>query len=512
MRKSPLFLLVLLVPLFWALFCVSALAEIYVLDDLKATVEVPDSYIVLKSDNLSPNYVDWLISRGTTAEEASADFANRGVLLQCWTADYDACFELTATQTEFSKNLFDINEQTNTTRGSYRLSHYPDNEFLNQGFDFSSADWKNTSAGRFLVMRYIKRDNGEILHRGLMRRTIRNGYEITLDYRVYGRALTNKDNSALNKIWDSFDFVEVLPLPPAASAKVNITQAPPTETNSASFTLEGTAAKGVKLTAVVMGLSYPTPMLHEVEVSSSGKFKLPIKLPKEGVFLVTITCEYQGEDVLELAYPVTYQRTLLTVNVLNAPGEVITSDETVISGTGEPGASIQVFINSEPVANKKVTSAGKFKIELDTSSEGSYDVALVFSKKNLTDRRIHYTFSRQWSENDMIRQLKAQAIKPGYKTLVSKIAGYEGRIMGYNCYLVDVTESGDEWIAQMALTKKGSEYTSIILVVCNEKPSFSPGERVMMYGTCVGMSLPAEEDETQASYPCFELLLFASIE
>ena len=506
MRK---FLLALLIPLL-TLLIGSATAEIHVLDDLRATLEVPDSYIALTTKNLDA-YAEWLKSRGTSVEAAVADFEARGVIMQCWTVENDVCFELTARKTDQSASLFDINEQDNSIRGTYRLGHYPENRYTDEGYTFSSADWKNTSSGRYLVLRYIKRDGAEITHRGLMRRTIRNGYEISFDMMVFGRTPTNKDNSALNKIWGTFKFVELLPLPPSATAKINVTQTPPAETNEANFEILGTASKGVKLTAVTMGLSYPTPILSEVEVGASGKFKLPIKLPKEGVFLVTITGEYGGEDVVELAYPVTYQHTLLTVNVTSAPESVVTSDSFSITGTSEPGATIQIFINNNDMFMKKVTAAGKFKVDIDTSVEGPYEVVLAFSKKNLADRRITYTFTREWSENDMIRELRSQSIKPGYNTLMKKIQGYEGRIMGYKCYLVDVTQAGDEWIAHMALTKRGAEYRSIIFVVCNEKPNVAVGSQVMMYGTCVGMSVPAEDDENQTSYPCFELLLFASL-
>jgi hypothetical protein len=308
-----------------------------------------------------------------------------------------------------------------------------------------------------------------------------------------------------------------LALPAAASAKVNITEAPPAETNEPSFNLAGTAASGVRFTAVVMGLSYPNPMLTEAEVGANGKFKLPIKLPKEGVFMVTVTAELNGEEVMELAYPVTYQRTLLTVNVTTAVPEQVTADTFTILGTSTPGATIQIFVNDEAVDTKKVTAAGRFKVEVDTSAEGEYAVVLAFSKNGLADRRVSYAFARVWSQADMIRQLKSEAISPGYGTLTNKIAGYDGRIMGYKCYLLEATQAGEDWILKMALTKKGDAYSGILLVTTNEAPTVAVGTRVMMYGRCVGMSVPVDEpSETSEpakgeSYPCFELLLLTEL-
>lgn len=502
-----------LLMLFLLCFVVPALAETYVFDELFASIEIPDSYIVLTEENLA-DYADWLVSRGTSSEETSNDFIRRGVLLQAWSAEYDACFELRAVQTDETLQIFDINEQSTEVRGQYRISHYPNNEY--EGYDFSTSEWKNTAEGRFLVLRYIRRDSGEVLYRGYMRRTIRNGYQIDFDMQIYGRKEATKDNTNLNKIWETFHFIEVKPLPPAAASKINITGAPPTETNEKSFNITGTAVEGVKLTAVVMGLSSPTPIVTDVTVGKNKKINMPITLPKEGVFLITITGEYGGEEVIELAYPVTYQSTLLTVNFLNQPGETLLSDELKISGTAEPGATIQMFLNGESLPNKKVTSAGKFSFTLDIKEEGEYELVLSFGKKGLADRRFTFNFTRKWSEADMLAYLKKQAVKPSYSQLINKMAGYEGRIMGYNAYIVDIGQSGDEYIIRMALNKKGSEYTNIILVMTSEKPAFEVGERVMMYGTCAGMSLSTgmegEDEENEASYPCFELLLFASLE
>jgi hypothetical protein len=512
MRKWILGSLVTLILLL--LFALPALAENYVLDSLYASVEVPDGYVVLTPDNAG-DYAEWLQARGTASEDAVNDMLARGVLLQCWSKDDEnVCFELTAVQNDQTLNVFDINEQSSDLRAQYRLAHFPNNDYLNKGYDFSAANWKNTDGGRFLILKYIYRENGQVDHRGMMRRTIRNGYEITFDMQVYGRSVTNKDNTNLNKIWDTFSFIQVQPLPAAANAKINVTDAPPAETNDAEFDFAGTAAEGVQFTVVVMGLSYPDPMLTTLTVGSSGKFSMPVTLPKEGVFMVTVTADYQGEEVMELAYPpITYQKTLLTVDVTTEVPEAVVSDELTIRGKSTPGALIQVFVNEENVAKKKVSSDGKFSIDLDTSDEGEYQVALTFSKSGLADRRVSYTFTRQWSQDDMVKSLKNQAIKPAYATLVDKIEGYDGRIMGYKAYVVGVSQSGDEWIIKMALTKKAAEYDGVILVVTDSEPEVTVDSRMMMYGTCAGMSVSTNDsgEESSESYPTFELLLLTEL-
>ncbi|MFH1513502.1 MAG: hypothetical protein ABIG45_09140, partial [Bacillota bacterium] len=342
MRKWMIGMALILTAIFISL---TAQAQTFVLDELMATVEIPDAYIVITPDNIA-TYADWLSGQGLASEETVNDMLKRGVLLQCWDQeDTDRRFEITATQDEQTIMVFDVNEQVDEYRRNYRTGFSPNNEYTALGYTFSSSTWKHADNGRFLILEYILRKYGEIDHRGYMRRTIRNGYEITLDMQVYNRRLVSKDNTALNRIWDTFKFVEILPLPAAAKAQINITSAPPQETNTPDFNITGTAAPGAKFTAVVMGLNYPEPIVSEVEVGRDGRLSIPISIPREGVFMITVTAEYDGESVAELAYPVTYQRTLLAVNIQSGVPESVSSDTVTIQGTAEPGAEIQVFVN-----------------------------------------------------------------------------------------------------------------------------------------------------------------------
>ncbi len=497
-----------------------ALAQTYALDTLMATVDIPETYIVITPDNIS-TYAEWLSGHGLTSEEVANDMLARGVLLQAWDQeDTDRRFELTATQDENTLLVFDVNEQTSDYRGTYRTSFYPHNDYTADGYTFSTSNWKHVDAGRFLILEYIMRKYGDIDHRGYMRRTIRNGYEITFDMQVYNRKPTTKDNTALNKIWNTFTFVEILPLPAKAQAQINIAVQPPQETNAADFEISGTAAEGVKFTATTMGLNYATPILTEVEVTKSGKFKIPVELPREGVFMTTLTAEYAGEIVAEIAFPpTTYSRTLLAVNIQTEIPETITSDSLTILGTAEPRAEIQEFINDESVGTTKVSAEGKFTVKIDTQDEGLYELLLVFSKKGLEDRRITLVFSRSWTTEDMINRIKADAVSPNYDTLIQDIARYDGQTIVYKSYLLDVTQSGEDWIYKMALHKSGDTYSDIILVIANEEPAYDIGARLMMYGKSVGMSVTGDEGQTAdgettvtESYPYFELLLLTAIE
>ena len=497
-----------------------AQAQTFVLDDLMATVDIPETYITITPDTIA-TYSDWLAERDISSEELVNDMLRRGVLLQAWDQEDEARrFELTATQDEQTLLVFDVNEQSEDYRRGYRTGFYPKNEYASEGYTFSTSNWKHADNGRFLILEYIMRQYGEIDHRGYMRRTIRNGYEITLDMQVYGRRLATKDNTALNKIWNTLKFVEIRDLPAAASAHINITSTPPEETNNPEVAISGTAAEGVIFKSTMLRMnSSDSPINSEVTVGRDGKFTIPVSLPREGVFLITITASYNNEPVTDLFYLVTYARTLLAINIQTEIPDVVTSDSITVQGTAEPKAEIQVFVNDEPYTTKRVTGEGRFSIDFDTSDEGPYDIVLAFSKKDLVDRRINITFTRTWTTDDMISRIKSDAVSPNYSTLVDNMERYDSRTVGYKCYLVNVQPSGDNWIYKMALSKSGDTYSNFILVIASEEPMYEIGTRLMMCGTSVGMAIAGEdgqaaagEDTASESYPSFELLLLNSIE
>ena len=141
--------------------CGAASAEIYVLDDIFASVDIPDTFPVVLRPGYLDNFSTWLEARGKTAAEVQQDMEDRGVLLQCWSEAEDLCFELTAEQSDEIALIYDVNEQSTDVRQSYRLSHSPRNEY--DGYDFSAAEWNNSSEGRCLVLTYRRREAGETL-------------------------------------------------------------------------------------------------------------------------------------------------------------------------------------------------------------------------------------------------------------------------------------------------------------------------------------------------------------
>lgn len=505
MRKMVFFLVLLTLGL---LVAVPGLCQTLTLDAIYATVDIPGSYTLLTPQSMELSQ-DFLKSRGTTVDVMLQSFQAEGILLQAWSPDGSACLQISALKDVDAQDYFDIDQQSVATRGAYRKGHLSGEAYQALGISYDSAEWKKTSAyGRFLMLKYVQRIGGKVDHRGYARRTIRNGYTITLDYQVYGRDLATKDRKALDSVMETFKFTEVLPIPGDIMSRVKLTQAPPEQTNTATFKVAGVTASKAEVTGSLLGMSDTKPILVKDTANKAGEFSLSFTMPKEGTYSMGLTVSVNGEVTEEVTGlpPITYDKTMLPVNFDEEFPAELTSDKLVISGTSAQGVTVQCIVNSKN-DTKKVGANKEFSFSIDTKEEGAYSITLVFSKKGLTDQRFSFIATREWSETEKEEKVRAEAIKPAHTVLESKIKGYTGRIMGYSAYVTGYAKSSDGWVVYMAMRKTGGKYRDMIVVTTKEEPTFAVDTQVKMYGTCTGM-YEVQSESGSGEYPSFDLLFW----
>lgn len=492
------------------LFCISASADTSVsFPSISAAAALPDGYTLLTPENLSAHQ-DWLTANGKDEEKLSADWAERGVLLQAWSPDSDVCIEVSALQDETAVKYFDIDSQTTAIRASYRKEQSSGDGNKALGYTIQNAEWKKYASGRFLLMQYKRVVNGTTTY-GYLRRTVRNGYTISVDYQVFGRTLTkSKDLTRMNAVMTSWNFTEVKPVPADTVGDLEFTVAPPEETNTGKFTVEGVTTSGVELTGTLMRMADPTPIHVTATAKKSGKFSLPVQLPTEGIWLMTVTVERDGVTIAEKVFePTTYAADLLPVNLDQPIPAQFTDDVTVISGKTVKNVTVQCIVSTVTSSYDKLVktnNSGVFSFKVPTAEEAEYNITLVFQKKGFSTRRFTYTSVRELTEEDIRRQVKENVVKPAYSTLVKKIDGYTGKDMVYKIYVTDIQQSGDEWIIFAALdrTEKGVTKNPIV-IISREEPEFAVGSQLRFYGTCTG-SYQVQSEEGNDVYPCFDYL------
>ncbi|MBR6526111.1 MAG: hypothetical protein IKT57_09060 [Clostridia bacterium] len=513
MRRYTLLSLVTLTLLMLIAACAPAFAQTYSFNEIYASIDLPDGVYstVLTPDNLGNNTA-FLTENGTDAETAADDFAAQGILLKAYDNENDRIFVLSALQTVDAQMYFDLNEQGEDMRREFRVSHKDGTAYGILGYTYSSSAWKNYGGNvlRFLNTQYTLRQAGEESCQGYQKRTIRNGYTITLDMQVYGRKANENDLKALDKIMSSFQFTQILPMP-KLPAKLILSSSVPAEISEDTFTIRGITTPKAEVTVTAMSLASSDSVLFSDKANSEGDFSVQVTLPAQGVYTLTIAAE--GAETLrtQFAHTVNFQRGLLAVTLTSQPGSVL-SAQTEVSGSTLSGVETQLVVTGpNGYTYNKSTENKSFKFAVDTSLDGTYQFNLTFAKKGYTTRSFTFTGTRSMSAGERIATVREDASSPAYSKLKQNLSSYEGDIVTFTGYIAEIShsQSVNEWTVVLGLTKLDSGYNDLIYVICKEDPGVMPGQRVRLYGTVSGEFPIVNEDK---SFPRCELIFFESAE
>lgn len=508
MRKtiSLLLLLALLFP------AGSALAEEYAFEEGHFGLSIStDKYeTILTPQNLTQHDA-FLQTLGLTPESSLEEFITQGILLKAFDGEESRVLIVSAVKDVDATQYFDINLQTPEVRAYYRRVHGKDGIYAAQGYAYDSLEWRNfRDAGRFLMLRYSLREDGKVIARGFQRRSIRNGFTITVDMRINGRQVKGADNTELNKVFDTLRFASILPLP-ELPVQLMEKKTAPAETIEPEFEMSGRTEPGAKLYAAVTSFTATKADIYEVMADSRGDYKFTVKLPREDLYLMTLTVSKEGSLPLELHRSISFQMGMLPVTLDSVPSETLTSDSLTISGATDPGVTVQLNVNDENTT-KRTNNNRTFSFRVDTSREGNYLIRLTLSKAGFETRVFTYTAERTLDEAARSERMKAEAVRPAYDALVSGIDRYDGRIVEATGIILSKEEKAGEWITVISMRQRGMDMLDRMVLSSFADNAFPINTSVRVYGTVVGMSSFLSEDQTEVTYPKLQLAIMESAE
>ena len=262
---------------------------------------------VLTLDNLS-QHEDWLTANGYTVEGMTNVFNSNGYLVYAVDSENDRTLVLSAQVTVDSEMYFDLNLQDSDMRKEFRTAHKGD-AYTVLGYSYSDAQWTNYGGAlqRFLCTKYSFTENGEVEHTGYQRKTIRNGYTITLDMQVRDRSLKSADEKALEQVMDNFSFITIVPMP-LLPAKLSLSSEPPAATSSDSFTIKGTTEKKGTVTVTALSLTSAASAVFSGTANGSGSFSVKVTLPESGIYSIVIDVSADNSLKTQITYTVNYQK------------------------------------------------------------------------------------------------------------------------------------------------------------------------------------------------------------
>lgn len=527
-RKSLLLILVLLLTAVCA--CAAAETE-YPLDAVSGRISFnEDNYVVLTPGNLS-DHPDLLSSIGKTADELKTDWEARGVVLQAWAkGDKKTCVEVALVQDEESAKYFDTESRTKAERSQW--SKEVQSKAKNQGYAvFAPVVKKHEKSGNYVEFEYLFKGDGEE-HRGILRKIVRNGYTLTLDYQAYNRKPSRTDEDRSRHIVNTVvidkstapvtavngdkapETAADANIPAGASNTLSVSVLPPAKTNESTFSIEGSAYPGSEVIVVAMrwsGSSFQFP----TTAGSNGKFKAKVTLPDEGLYQITVNMCINDVTVADAVLnSVTYSKTALPYTLNPEIPDVLTSDELTISGTTVKNVEIQCIvtvgdtvIKVKPRDMLKTNGNGTFTFKVPTELEGEYDITLRFQKKGLNNERYNKKATRTLSAADRNARTAAKAIKVNYNTLVKKLDSYRGKTIIFDAHITDVKQVGDQWMITAAQKLNRGKYSNYLIYMADEDPGLVVGAKVKICGICTE-AYPIQSEEDNTSYPGFDYLFF----
>ena len=455
---------------------------------------------------------EWLTGKGLALAEVKQRYEEDGVLLEAYDSPNSRVLVVSAIEDSDGRDYFDVNTQDVAMRKVYRQSHTNGTLYGLLGYKYDSSVWRNygSNLARFLKLKYSLTVGGDLICRGYQRRTIRNGYTITLDMQVTGRKQTDADETLLDRMMSGLYFTEVMDTP-ADTCRLTLTEEPASETTSEKMTIAGKTEAGATVTATLISLTDSKTATFSAVANKSGKFSISMKFPSQGTFSLTVLATTTDGRTAQRSTSVMYQRDYIPLNFKTTVPAVLPEDSLTVSGTTVSGVKTQISVTG-PTTMQKSTTSKSFKFTVDTSKEGTYQILITATKKGMSPRTVTFTAARTLTDAERLERAKKKAESVKYSALKSGISRYAGHTIVMTGYVMETRQTGDEWVVKLAINRSGSTYKDLIYVICKEDPKLEVLEHVRMYGTLSENTyVEVVEGSGTSEYPRFELLLFETM-
>ena len=156
------------------------------------------------------------------------------------------------------------------------------------------------------------------------------------------------------------------------SAPVLTSPAPGTQDAPGPITFSGTAAPGMEVQILVDGAP-----AGKVRAGADGRWTLKATLDTPGAHQVVAQALDNTGAVAAAANPATLSITApvppVAAPTLDLPSQPLAAGNTTLSGTGTPGATIEIVVDGAPAGTATVGADGKWSLPV-TLSEGDHDI------------------------------------------------------------------------------------------------------------------------------------------
>jgi len=448
---------------------------------------------------------------GVPAEIAGDAMRSENVIVAAYAPGGNPFMRIRMESDADTQVYFDIERYTTDMRTALKAEYLDTEVWALVGLRFSEAAWKSSdSIGRYLRLTYNRRAEGEIVSRGLMAHTVRNGYAYILEIQADGRKLSSAEAKQFEETLKATRYVPQLDMPllPTGLAL----DAPlPEEVCETGFKLRGSTEPGAAVTAWLQFLDEEPFCVGETTARSSGTFTLEVALPGEGMWEMRLQSALEGFETTRMTTRLTCDLDQIPVNLTRTLSGEVWDAQPRLEGTTLAGATLTVA-EGEWVAERRA-SDGSFSIKLDPQAAGPRAVTVTVQKSGYPDRTLSFSFERLWQDADYAAYLKDQVQRLSYENLIGNPAKYAGRLVSFSGVVTDFSSGAGQYYLRMAVTENKDVWTDELIFVTEEDLVLAADDRVICYGVVTGntypIPLPPTEDEEgrTANLPALRLLL-----
>lgn len=489
-----------------------ALTYVFPYEGLRYTAAEGET--VLTQENLA-QHADFLKAQGTTPDTVYASFAANQTVMEIFAPNAQLALSVAQTQ-EFRPDA-----------GSARMDDARRAEFLDSfaasGL-YESAAWSEDEDD-YLRLTYSAM-YGDVPMYFLRYVTLRHGqlYQYTLS--VTGREIDRSDDAAVLSILGRIEYLGQLATPAPTPSPTPVPTPSPTPrptpgaaavvdeaegvtllvdpfdawTDSADFTLTGTASAGASLTLSINGTS-----VARATAQKNGTYKFRTTLNKEGELEITVKATKKDEEPAHKSYLMTYEKPTLAIEMTEPTGYVDTKNVR-LRGITAPGATVFVRGNGMNT-NVKANKSGEFSISVPLEKEGDFTYTISAKLDNWHDGEIQFTLTRVFSTQEQIAAFRNSLSTIEYaklasasEGLVGKNVSLRGRISAFSDY---------EGLPCLLLYTKNPGkgiWTEPVWILCDEILSFEMDNIKTFYATVEGITLPyTNEDGTSGEAPAVRM-------
>lgn len=494
---------------------------------------------VLTAANVDQN-LKLLGEIGFSKNDLLADFEARGVVLQAWSpiAKKYTCLEVRVTKDDLSSLHTDLinNPDDKAAWKAFEAAVKEDPSWDSQGYETVRINGKKRAGSNYYLQVEYFRNAASGKYRGYMAFTTYQGYLVVVDYRAYNQSLVHQHEVNLYNAVKTIQAASVATVPPSSisadagqpsgeagetpapaavsAVPLSFTVAPPRETNTNVFTVEGTTQPGAHVVGVLMPISLSHAVRFESDADAKkGAFKIKVTLPEneETTWLMTVNVFVEEQLVADWVFePTEYKKILIPVTFDSEVPETYAANELVVSGVTLGITEVQCLVTSaSDTWEKKIRTnrTGVFNFKIPLKNEGEYTVSLVFSRKGSDIRRFKYTVSRYLTDEARNAQIRKDAKHEGYTTVSKRIDQYVGQILSFRGWITEIQQVGEEWRITVAGAKSGDHFSQYMIFMTEQDPPFAVEELHYFYGRCIGPYQIQSEEGTD-SVPSFDLLVW----